>query len=125
MTDNRKLEAEKLVKIIVDSLQEKKAKDVVSMNMKNIPNAITDYFIVCHGTSTTQVEAIADAAIERMRDEAGEKPWHTEGRENAEWILIDYVNVVLHEFQESVRKFYQLGELWADADLETYDDEQD
>lgn len=112
-----------LAQIIIDGIQDKKARDVVKLDLTKIPNAISDYFIICHGTSVTQVEAIANAAIDSVRKRTGEKPWHKEGFENAEWILIDYVNVVLHVFIKDLRKFYQLEELWADADITNYENE--
>lgn len=90
------------------------------LNMTRLPNAVTDYFILCHGTSDIQVKAIADAIIEETLKETGTKPWHKEGFENAEWILLDYVDVVVHIFKEETRTFYNLEKLWADAEIKTY-----
>ncbi len=112
------IESGKLAKYIIEGIQEKKAHRIVSMKLAEIPNAVTEYFIICEGTSRTQVEAIADSAREVVKKNTGENPWHIEGYENAEWILIDYVNVVLHVFQGDVREFYKLEDLWADAVIE-------
>lgn len=116
--------SEELAQTIIQGIQDRKAKDVIKLDLTNIHNAVSSYFIICHGTSTTQVEAIADSAIEMVSKQRGEKPWHKEGFYNAEWILIDYVDVVLHIFLKDVRKFYQLEELWADADITKYNDQE-
>lgn len=118
MKQNQNIKPEKLAQLIIEGIQDKKAHQIVSLDLSDIPNAVSKFFIICHGTSTTQVEAIVDAAIEKVKKNTGENPWHTEGYENAEWILIDYVNVVLHVFLQSVREFYKLEELWADAVIE-------
>ncbi len=123
MTQTQKASAEQLANIVINGIQKKKAQQIISMDLSMIPNAVCNYFIICHGLSGTQVEAIADSAIETVREQTGEKPWHSEGYENAEWILIDYVDVVLHVFQKNVRNFYQLEELWADAEMNKFDDE--
>lgn len=104
-----------LAGIIIKGLQDKKAIDIVSIDLKNIKNAISDYFIVCHGTSRTHVETLADAVQKEVKLAVGSNPWHAEGFENSEWILLDYVDVVVHIFQEPRRRFYNLEALWADA----------
>ena len=78
--------------------------------------AVTDYFVICHATSKTQVEAIADKVEDEVLEKTGVKPYHIEGKDNTEWILIDFVDVVVHIFLQSARSFYQLEELWADAE---------
>ncbi len=108
---------ETLVDTIVASLQDKKAKAPVVMDFSSIQGAAFDKFVICHGTSRTQVEAIADYIDRQVRKILGIHPWHVEGAENAEWILIDYGDVVVHVFQDSRRKFYNLEQLWADADV--------
>ncbi len=109
--------SDSLSEIVIKGIQEKKGKNIVSMNLKNIQNAVTDYFIICHGTSSTQVAAIADSIEFEVRTAAGIKPWHKEGFQNAEWILLDYADVVVHVFQEKIRDFYQIESLWADAEV--------
>jgi ribosome-associated protein len=110
-----------LTKEIVKGIQEKKGKNILSMNLKKIPNAVCDYFVLCSGTSNTQVEAIADSVEEIVRKALGDKPWHKEGFENAEWILLDYVNVVVHIFQDHSRMFYNLEKLWDDAEIKKFE----
>lgn len=109
--------SDSISEIVIKGIQEKKGKKIVSMNLKKIQNAVTDYFIICHGTSSTQVEAIADSVEFEVRKETGMKPWHKEGFQNAEWILLDYTDVVVHVFQEKTRNFYQIESLWADAEV--------
>jgi len=108
---------EKLVDTVAKGMQEKKAKDIITLNLTNLDNAVCDYFIICHGDSDRQVDAIADSIQEMVKKELGEHPWHTEGYKNAEWILLDYVNVVVHIFQREKREFYNIERLWADADI--------
>lgn len=104
-----------LADIIVHGMQEKKAGEIVKLDLAGIPNSITDYFIICHGNSRSQVEAIAESIQAEVKKAVGENPWHKEGYENAEWILLDYFDVVAHVFQPESRAFYQLEKLWADA----------
>jgi ribosome-associated protein len=104
-----------LLSWVVKTMQEKKGNGIVSLNLKKINNAVTDYFVICHADSRTQVDAIADNIIEILSHELAVKPYHYEGFENSEWILIDYVDVVVHVFLTPIRTFYQLEDLWADA----------
>lgn len=106
-----------LADIIIHGIQEKKGQDIILMDLRNIHNAMSDYFIICHGTSKTQVEAIADAVALEVKKAIGENPIHKEGSENAEWILMDYFDVVVHIFEDSRRDFYNLEGLWADAEI--------
>ena len=108
-------ESEELTRLIVEGMEDTKAKDIVILDLQDIEHAITNYFVICHGTSKPQLEAIADSIIEKTVRNLKAKPWHKEGFENAEWILIDYVDIVIHIFQESRRNFYNLEQLWADA----------
>jgi ribosome-associated protein len=102
---------------IVAAMLEKKAIAPVIIDFTKIQNTIADLFIICHGTSRTHVEAIADGIIMDVKKNTGQIPWHREGFENAEWILIDYSDIIVHIFQENRRNFYNLEQLWADADL--------
>jgi len=115
--------SEFLSELIIKGIQDKKGKDITSMNLKKIEHAVTDYFIVCHGTSNTQVQAIAESIEDEVRKAIGIKPWHREGVQNAEWILLDYVDVVVHVFQENTRSFYQIESLWADAEIKKIEEE--
>jgi ribosome-associated protein len=84
---------------------------------------VADYYIICHGINRPQVEAIADSVLRYVDKKSGEDPWHKEGVENAEWILLDYVDVVVHIFMEDKRRFYHLESLWADAEIENYSED--
>jgi len=116
--------AANILRIAVEAMQDKKAKNIVSLDLSKIGNSITNYFLICHAPSKTQIEAIYDNVLEFVRKECETKPYNKEGLENAEWILIDYVDVVVHIFLEDIRKFYNLEELWADGirkDYESFD----
>jgi len=113
-----------MINLIIEGIRQKKGKEIVTINFRELNNAISDYFVVCHGTSTAQVEAIAENIPEFVRKKTGIKPWHSEGYQNAEWILIDYVDVVVHIFLETSRKFYKIENLWADAQVEYLEEEQ-
>lgn len=117
----KKNESEILAGIIIKGIQEKKGKDIVSLNFTRLPNTVCNYFILCHGNTKIQVEAIAESVEEEVRKTLGAKPWHKEGFENAEWLLIDYADVVVHIFQEETRMFYNLEKLWADAEITKYE----
>jgi ribosome-associated protein len=115
--------AENLSKYIVKGIQEKKGTNIVILNLRDVGNAIADYFIICTGTSDTQIDAISNAIEKEVINGAQESPWHREGYQNKEWILIDYVNVVVHIFKSDVRSFYGLEELWGDAVVTKVEDE--
>jgi len=115
--------SENLSKYIVKGIQEKKGTNIVILDLKGIGNAIADYFIICTGTSDTQVDAIAESVDKEVVEAAAEKPWHREGFQNKEWILLDYVNVVVHIFKSDVRSFYGLEELWGDAVVTRIEDQ--
>lgn len=116
----KKDESAILADIAIKGILEKKGKNITSLDLRNIPNSVCDYFIICEGDSTTQVDAIAKSVEEEVKKETGENPYHSEGFENAEWILIDYVTVVVHIFQKQIREFYNLESLWADAEIEEF-----
>jgi ribosome-associated protein len=107
--------SELLVKAIVEGMQENKAKDIVILDLRNLTSAVCDFFVLCSGDSSTQVDGIANSIARFTRKELKEKPWHIEGKSNSEWILLDYVNVVSHVFYKDARSFYELEDLWADA----------
>jgi ribosome-associated protein len=105
----------KLFKVILQAVQEKKAEDIVSLDLRKIPEAVADFFIICQATSTTQVKAIADNVEHRVKELCLEVPYRHEGMNAAQWVLVDYVNIVVHIFQPETRKFYRLEEMWSDA----------
>ena len=109
--------ADILANVIIEGMQENKAKEIVSLNLKEIETAVCDYFIICHGTSNTHVSAIADSVIDETIKTLKDKPFNREGLENGEWILMDYGNVVVHVFQRETRDFYNIEKLWGDADI--------
>lgn len=117
-----KLNTQEIVSAAIEGILKKKGKDPVSLDLTKIENSVCKYFIICHGDSNTQVEALADSVIETVREETGEKVWHKEGLSNATWVLLDYSDVVVHIFQKEYRDLYKLEELWADAKLTRYDD---
>lgn len=118
---NQNINSDALVSAIVEIMQSQKGRNIVSINLREIGSSVTDYFVICHATSRTQVENLGDKIIDKISETFGEKPYHYEGFENAEWILIDYVNVVAHIFIEDRRNYYQIEELWADAPAEFHD----
>ncbi len=106
---------DKLVSKVIEAIEEKKGNKIVALNLKKIEHAVCEYFIICDAESTTQVSAIADEIEYLTREDLKEKVWRKSGYENAQWILLDYGNVVVHVFQREWREFYRLEELWADA----------
>ena len=109
--------SQSIAEAAIFGILEKKGNDIHSLDLRKVDNAVTDYFIICHGDSNVQVSAIAKSVEEEVRKLAGEKPWHKEGYDNSEWVLLDYVNVVIHIFQKDIREFYNLEDLWADAKI--------
>ena len=112
---------EKLTGTIIRAIQDKKGKNIVSLDLSKIDGAICSCFIVCNADSTTQVAAIAAGIEEQVLETLGEKVWRVEGQQNALWISMDYVDVVVHIFQTELREFYKLEELWADAPATRYE----
>ncbi len=110
---------------VVKGMQEIKAKNIVCIDLRKIPGAVSDFFVVCHGESSTQVDSIANSVYKTVLADTGEKPWHQEGKQNAEWILLDYVDVVAHVFYKESREFYNIEGLWADAEIEVIADEEE
>ena len=106
-----------LVEHAIKGIEEKKGNDTVCINLKKIANSSCDYFVICDANSNTQVQAIAASVEEYVKKETGCRPWHVEGLQNAEWVLIDYVDVVVHIFQPHIRKHFGLEDMWADAEF--------
>jgi ribosome-associated protein len=114
--------AELLLEGILKGIFEKKGQDVLKIDLRKLENRITDFFIICHGSSVNQVDSLCDSVEDTVRKETGEKPMHVEGLENCFWVLLDYGNVVVHIFLEEYRQFYSLESLWADASMEAIKD---
>lgn len=107
---------------IIKAIQEKKGENVISLDLRQIPEAVADFFIICEANSNTQVRAIADYVEEQVQMQIGEQPYKHEGFTAQQWILVDYVNVVVHVFQPETRKFYNLEEMWSDAETMEHND---
>jgi ribosome-associated protein len=110
----------KIFKNIIKAIQEKKGENIISLDLRKIPEAVSDFFIICEGASTTQVKAIADSVEEEVRKNCDELPYKHEGRQTYQWVLIDYVNVVVHVMLPENRRFYKLEDMWSDAPLENH-----
>lgn len=104
-----------LSEAIVEGMQENKAKDIVVLDLREIESAVCDFFVICTGDSSTQVDGISNAVVRHTRKALSERPWTIEGQKNSEWILMDYVSVVAHVFYHETRAFYDIEDLWADA----------
>lgn len=108
----------KILKTIIGAVQEKKGENIISLDLRKIPEAVADFFVICEAGSSTQVKAIADYVDEKVRENTGEQPYKTEGLSGLNWVLVDYINVVVHIFQPESRQFYKLEEMWSDAACE-------
>ena len=108
----------KILKTIIGAVQEKKGENIISLDLRKIPEAVADFFVICEAGSSTQVKAIADYVDEKVRENTGEQPYKTEGLYGLNWVLVDYINVVVHIFQPESRQFYKLEEMWSDAACE-------
>ena len=113
---------EVLVNSVVKGIFEKQGQNVLKVDLRKLENRITDYFVICHANSGTQVDSISYSIEDTVRKETGEKPFHREGLENCFWVLIDYGNVIVHIFQEEYRNFYSLESLWADGNIVRLED---
>lgn len=111
----KEVSKEELNGILINSIQDVKGHDIVQLDLREIEEATTDFYIICHGESTTQVNAIASRILKNVQEETGAKPVHMEGTGNATWILVDYFDTIVHIFYKETREFYQIEELWSDA----------
>lgn len=116
---SNKIEKQELIGKIIEAIQDTKGEDIKIFDLSGIENAVTDTFIICSANSNTQVSAIAGNVEKKVRNELKERPWHIEGTENAMWVLVDYVSVVVHIFQKHIREYYDIEELWGDAKITT------
>lgn len=118
----RELSAEEINDLIVDSMQDIKAKNIVKLDLRKIEDSSTDFYIICEGDSTTQVKSISDNIYQRLKSEGHIMPSHQEGQQNSLWILLDYFSTVVHVFYRETRAFYELEDLWGDAVFTEYHD---
>ena len=116
------LDTDQFNALVIDAIQDIKGKKIVKMDLRKTEGAPTDFFILCEGESVTQVKAISSNIEKRISKELGVKPNHTEGTANAQWVLVDYFTTVVHVFHPETRKFYDIEELWSDADTEEFSD---
>ncbi|MCF6214426.1 MAG: ribosome silencing factor [Flavobacteriaceae bacterium] len=116
MTDKNNNQ-DKLISLAIKGIEEVKGENIKILDLRSLDNTVCDYFIICDGNSNTQVNAIASSIQKTVSKSLKEKPWHTEGKNVAKWILMDYVNVVIHVFQKQTREFYDIESLWGDAKI--------
>ncbi|MDP5092042.1 MAG: ribosome silencing factor [Polaribacter sp.] len=113
----KQVSADELIAVIIKGIDDVKGENIQLLDLRDIENTVCDYFIICSGNSNTQVNAISGSVQKVVSKEIKDKPWHVEGETNAEWVLMDYVNVVVHIFQKNVRDFYDIESLWGDAKI--------
>lgn len=122
---SKNVEKQVLIDKIVEAIQDTKGEDIRILDLTHIENSVADYFVVCSANSNTQVSAIAGTVEKKVRNELKDRPWHVEGAENAMWILVDYVSVVVHIFQKHIREYYDIEDLWSDAKVTVIEDQND
>lgn len=113
----KQVSTDNLIAVILKGIDDVKGDDIQLLDLREIENTVCDYFVICSGNSNTQVNAISGSIQKVVSKELQDKPWHVEGESNAEWVLMDYVNVVVHIFQKHVRDFYDIESLWGDAKI--------
>jgi ribosome-associated protein len=113
----------KILKTILKAISDKKGEHVVSLDLRKINEAVADFFIICEASSAPQVRAIADHVEDQVKEKCGDSPYHQEGRQNMQWVLLDYVDVVVHIMLPETRKFYKLEEMWSDAAAQEHNQE--
>ncbi len=106
--------------LAIHGIQEKKGNDIVRLDLRDLNSSVTDYFVICHADSSTQVKAIANSVEDEISKALNQDPWRKEGLENGEWVLLDYVNVVVHVFRTDKREYYGVEDLWGDAEIKSY-----
>jgi ribosome-associated protein len=112
----------RLYKTVIKAIQDKKGENIISLDLRKIPEAVADFFVICEATSGIQVKAISDYVEDQVKKECGENPYKQEGYQGLHWVLIDYVNIVVHVMQPDTRKFYKLEEMWSDAVVKMHED---
>jgi ribosome-associated protein len=110
----------KIYKTIIKAIQEKKGENIISLDLRKIPEAIADFFVICEATNQPQIRAISDYIEDQVKKVCSENPYRHEGKQNLQWVLIDYVNIVVHVMLHEQRKFYKLEEMWSDAAAEDH-----
>ena len=118
----RLTKSSKIIKTIISAIQEKKGENIISLDLRKINEAVADFFIVCEAGNQPQIRAIAENVEKKMKENCDENPYHHEGYKNLHWVLIDYVNVVVHVMQPETRRFYKLEDMWSDAATDKHED---
>ena len=113
----KEISSDVLLTNIIKGIEEVKGNDVEILDLRDISSAVCDYFVICNGSSNTQVNAIVNSVQKTVSKEIKDKPWHVEGTNNAEWVLMDYVSIVVHVFQKEIREYYNIEGLWGDAKI--------
>ena len=113
----KQVSTDDLISVIIKGIDDVKGENIQLLDLRDIENTVCDYFIICSGNSNTQVKAISGSIQKTVSKQVKDKPWHIEGENNAEWILMDYVNVAVHVFQKQIRDFYDIESLWGDAKI--------
>jgi len=111
----------KLFKTIISAIQDKKGEQIVSLDLRKVPEAVADFFVICQASSTTQVKAIADYVEHQVKEICNEQPYKNEGKSTAQWVLVDYINIVIHVMHPDARKFYKIEDMWNDAPIQGHD----
>jgi ribosome-associated protein len=122
MTETKDVKTGDKLELILEALKEKKAKEITTINLEKVDHAICDYFVICHGNSTTQVDALTESVSRKVKKELHTAAHHIEGANNSLWVLIDYFDIVVHIFLNEQRSFYKLEELWAEGDVQQIKD---
>ncbi len=121
MVKNKALnESTYISELAIHGIQEKKGNDIVRLDLRNIKSSVSDYFVICHADSSTQVRAIANSIEDEIFKATQTDPWRKEGLEHGEWILLDYIDVVVHVFKTDKREYYGVEDLWGDAEIKYY-----
>ena len=117
----RLTKSSKIIKTIIAAIQDKKGENIISLDLRKINEAVADFFIICEANNPPQIKAIAENVERKVKEKCEENPWHHEGYNTLQWVLLDYVNVVVHVMQPDTRKFYKLEEMWSDGVLQEHE----
>ena len=117
MAKKDNISKDELLALIIQGIEDVKGEDITILDLREIDNSVCDYFVICNGNSNTQVNAISGSIQRTVSKQLHDKPWHVEGEQNAEWILMDYVHIVVHVFQKQIREYYNIEDLWGDAKI--------
>ncbi len=112
----------RLFKTIIQAIRDKKGENIISLDLRKIPEAVSDFFVICEASSNVQLRAIADSIQDKVKINCDEKPYKFEGYQSLQWVLIDYVNIVVHIMQPDTRRFYKIEDMWSDAVVKGYEE---